>query len=246
MNNSIKKILDSIYNSIKDPREKEYFAIHEVRYQFILRRLQGILNKEENKVLDIGVYPPHLFNTLKTLGYEVWGIASKHEKVADQHIKTLNIEKEKFPFHQGSFDLVLMTEIIEHLTVNPRVYLSEVKRVLKPGGYLLITTPNAVHLKNRMKVLFGKSASFPIEQLFDTAPHDDSVYYRHNREFTMDELKKIVKVSGLTIKKAEYFSAYTPFRKNRKTTIVKLIGHMLTRIVPAFRDSLYMVASKPS
>ncbi len=246
MKNNIPFILDSIYQSIADPHEKEYFSIHEIRYRFILRKIQTTLTQQENKVLDIGVYPPHLYHALKSLGYDVWGIASKHEKVLDKHVKTLNIEKEKFPFHTSSFDLVLMTEIVEHLTINPRVYLKEVMRVLKPGGFLFITTPNAVHLKNRMRVLFGKSASFPISQLLETEAHDDSIYYRHNRELTISELKHIVEVSGLSIADAHFFSAYTPFRKNRGTNVVKAGGYLMTLLFPQLRDSLYVVAVKPT
>jgi 2-polyprenyl-3-methyl-5-hydroxy-6-metoxy-1,4-benzoquinol methylase len=244
MKKDIRIILETIYHGITDDHEREYFSIHEVRYRFILEKIQVLFGGQQAKILDIGVYPPHLYNALHKLGHEVWGIASQHEKLTDKHIKTLNIEKEKFPFEAQSFDLVLMTEIIEHLTVNPRVYLSEVKRVLKPDGYLLVTTPNAVHLKNRVKVLFGKSASFPLEQLFETEPHNDSIYYRHNREFTRDELKSAFEVSGLRAVEARYFSAYTPWRKNRKTSLTKFVGYFITQLFPSLRDSLYLSAQK--
>ena len=240
----MEQILISIYESLTDPKEREYFEIHEVRYRYILGKIQELNLPQGSKILDIGVYPPHLFKALEESGYKLSGISSQHEKVKLKNISILNIEKEKFPYKNGEFDLVLMTEVIEHLTADPIIYLSEIKRVLEPSGYLLITTPNAVHLKNRMKILMGKSASFPVEQLSETKPHDDSIYYRHNREFTLAELEKIVQSSGLKLRKSEYFSAYTPFRKNRKTTLIKLGGYTFTQVVSALKDSLFILAGK--
>jgi 2-polyprenyl-6-hydroxyphenyl methylase/3-demethylubiquinone-9 3-methyltransferase len=239
-----KSILNTIYQAITDPKEREYFEIHEVRYQYILSKVQELGLPIGAKILDIGVYPPHLFTAFEQLGYKLSGISSQHEKVKLKNISILNIEKEKFPYKNNEFDLILMTEVIEHLTANPVVYLSEIKRVLKPNGYLLITTPNAVHLKNRMKVLFGKSASFPVEQLSETKSNDDSIYYRHNREFTLWELEKIVQMAGFKIQKSDYFSAYTPGRKRRKTSMVKHVGYALTQISSSLRDSLFVLASK--
>lgn len=244
MNIETDELLQKQYQSVSDKKEKEYFEIHEVRYRFILRKIQELHLPQGAKILDIGVYPPHLFKALENLGYAIFGISSQHEKVKLKNVSILNIEQEKLPYKSAEFDLVLMTEVIEHLTVDPNIYLSEIKRVLKPKGYLLITTPNAVHLKNRMKVLFGKSSSFPVEQLAETRPHDDSIYFRHNREFTMAELERIVQSARMKVKDAEYFSAYSPGRRNRKTSAVKRVGYTFTQIVSSLRDSLFVLAVK--
>jgi SAM-dependent methyltransferase len=50
------------------------------------------------------------------------------------------------PFADGSFDLVWASEVIEHVADTAR-FLSEVRRVLAPGGRLLITTPNHGRLR---------------------------------------------------------------------------------------------------
>jgi SAM-dependent methyltransferase len=48
----------------------------------------------------------------------------------------------RLPFREGIFDLVLCTEVLEHLHT-PELALAEMQRVLKPGGKLLLTTPFA-------------------------------------------------------------------------------------------------------
>ena len=51
---------------------------------------------------------------------------------------------------ENSFDLILFTEIIEHITFNPVSMWKEIYRVLKPGGRIIITTPNYYALRGRL------------------------------------------------------------------------------------------------
>ena len=54
----------------------------------------------------------------------------------------------------ASTDLVIALEIIEHL-YDTDFFLSEIQRVLKPGGYLVLSTPNLASLNNRIRLLLG-------------------------------------------------------------------------------------------
>jgi SAM-dependent methyltransferase len=232
-------------------RELEYFLIHCNRYRFILERIAGLALPPAAEALDVGCYPPHLLSALELLGFRVRGVSSRHEKVDLENVVSLNIEAEQLPFADGSFDLVLMTEIIEHLTLDPHRYLAEVRRVLRPDGHLLITTPNAVHLKNRAKLLVGRSVYFSLEQLYATNPDDDSLYFRHNREFTLGELRAVVGAAGFEVLAASHFNAYGPFRERvaRQRLLlrgVKLVGSALTHMHPSLKDSLYVEASLPA
>ncbi|HKA30153.1 MAG TPA: methyltransferase domain-containing protein, partial [Candidatus Binatia bacterium] len=67
-----------------------------------------------------------------------------------------NVEKDEFPYPDGTFDVVMFAEMIEHLAVNPVWALSEIHRVLKPGGHLIVTTPNALSIERVGSVLTGR------------------------------------------------------------------------------------------
>src|ERR1700737_4734681 len=80
---------------------------------------------------------------------------------------------EGLPFPDKSFDLVFMTEVIEHL-VEPSRTMREIRRVLSPKGYLILSTPNLACLPNRLLLLMG------IQPLF-TEVSEDHIHGRHFR-----------------------------------------------------------------
>jgi 2-polyprenyl-3-methyl-5-hydroxy-6-metoxy-1,4-benzoquinol methylase len=229
--------------------EQEYWSIHEYRYTFLQNQILNLQLPAECKVLDVGCYPPFLFNFMVEHGFNAYGIASSHEQIVSDQVKVINIEKESFPWKENSFDLAIFTEVIEHLPHNPLIPLKEIYRKMKPGGYLLITTPNAAKLHHRLKLLFGKSTSFPIEQLMTVNPDDGSLYHLHHREYTLAELRKLTELSGFEVVDAQYVCLYPPTRqKSAKESLplkaIKWLGFAAQQLVPPFRDSLFVCVRK--
>ena len=107
------------------------------------------------------------------------------ERIAFQHF---NIETEPFPYSDNEFDLVIMAEIIEHLLMDPCRVLREIKRVLKPGGTLIITTPNVARLENVMRLIGGANIYDPYSGY--------GPYGRHNREYNLHELALLLRFHG--------------------------------------------------
>lgn len=60
-----------------------------------------------------------------------------------QKCETINVVGDtlQLPFSKGTFDIVISTEVIEH-TIDPKKAINEIYRVLKPGGTVVLTTPN--------------------------------------------------------------------------------------------------------
>lgn len=244
---NIESVLSDICGSIQETYELEYFLIHQNRYRYILRQITTVGLSTDARILDVGCYPLHLFAALNQLGYQVYGVSSRHESVAAPNVFTLNVETGALPFADNYFNVLLFSEVIEHLVTNPLVYLHEFKRVLKSGGRLILTTPNAAGLHKIIPILCGRTTYFSLPQLYKTLPGDDSIYYRHNREFTKNELAEILEQAGFTVTCQTYLGAYGPFRKKLVPEPlfkkgIKILAFSLTLIWARLRDSLYFEA----
>lgn len=100
----------------------------------------------------------------------------------------VNVETDKLPYADNSFALVLFCEVLEHMTNDPVAALAEIKRVLRPDGQLIITTPNVARIENVARLIAG-------ENLYD--PYSGyGPYGRHNREYTVAELERLMTFCG--------------------------------------------------
>jgi len=81
----------------------------------------------------------------------------------------------------GTYDLMVCMEVVEHLINPPSSVLRFLSDNLAPGGILIVTTPNAAWLKNRLKLIQGRN---PFEVL-----NTDRLRMGHIREYTLDELR---------------------------------------------------------
>jgi SAM-dependent methyltransferase len=102
-----------------------------------------------------------------------------------------NIEDAAFPFPEKSFDVVLFCEVIEHLQSDPVKVLLEIKRVLKPGGHLVLTTPNVSRLENVARMIAGANIYDPYSGY--------GPYGRHNREYNKHELALLLQYCGFDV-----------------------------------------------
>jgi len=141
--------------------------------------------------------------------------------------RNFNCERDAFPYPDESFELVLCCEIIEHLTVDPTHMLVEIHRVLKPGGQLLVTTPNVLNLNHALRLLLGRGNIFH--------PYSGyGVYGRHQREYTQPELVDLLQGVGYDIVETRLDDIYTSPRWQMP----------LKRLRPEWRDNLFVLARK--
>lgn len=108
-------------------------------------------------------------------GNEIVGVDADREALAEA--QKLGIETrwadldDALPFEGGTFDVVVAGELLEHLR-DPRRVVSEVLRVLRPGGTFVGSVPNAYRLKNRLRFLRGRKPENDSTHLQMFAPDD--------------------------------------------------------------------------
>ena len=105
-------------------------------------------------------------------------------------------------FAPQSFDAVLCAGVIEHMAHTPRLLLESLTRVLRPGGVMVLDTPNLAYLYKRLNLLDGRSVFPPItDQYFTRIPFEG-----HHREYVVDEIDWMLKTAGHTVVSLETFN----------------------------------------
>ncbi len=73
--------------------------------------------------------------------------------LGDVPVDVADLNNDPLPYPDDAFDLVTCTEVIEHLE-HFRAPLREIHRILRPGGLLVVSTPNVLNLRSRLRYLF--------------------------------------------------------------------------------------------
>jgi len=158
-----------------------------------LVRIVGRLTKAPRPVLlNIGIGNGHLERTAHARGWQVHALDPSPESVAALVSSGIAAETgriEAMPFADGQFDCVVASEVFEHLTDSQRARgLEEIRRVLKPGGYLVGTVPYREVLQENLAICpkcqqvfhrWGHTTSFDLPKLRgELAPHFGQVTCR--------------------------------------------------------------------
>jgi SAM-dependent methyltransferase len=180
-----------------------YLEYHRRRYEYLLQFICLVLHSqiprdgEPLRVLDVGMsYQTLLLRSvfpevaLSTLGF--FDHRFKRMEGVEHTDFNLNdsAEEARWPLLEP-FDLILLAEVIEHLHVPPTRVLGMLRELLRPGGMLVIQTPNPVNLARRLALLRGES---PFEII-----RDDPTNPGHYCEYTVENLMYLAEVSGLEV-----------------------------------------------
>lgn len=179
-----------------------YHKTHERR---MARTLQVIADqKPKGKLLELGtgaVVPlalskiaPRLEVHVTDFNLDLPAVDTMELSLAGQVISApcyrIDLETQPIPVKDETFDTVICCEVIEHMELDPMYMLAEINRVLKPGGTLILTTPNVVSSRGISKMLRG------IEPYFYMQYRHKPKLYRHNYEYTVFSLMQLLKGAG--------------------------------------------------
>ena len=132
----------------------------------------------------------------------------------------LNMEKDPIPAEDGSFDVVIANQTIEH-TKEIFWIFSEISRVVKPGGIVLIGVPNLASLHNRILLLLGEQ------------PTAIEVLGPHIRGYTAPSFKKFATCDNyfelLSVKGSNFYPFPSP------------VSGMLSKIFPTLSVGVFFL-----
>ncbi len=229
--------------------DEHYTAMHAPRYAFALRLIDGLELPNPARVLDIGasrfttLLHEHLRAPVDTLGLESLhfshGLAAEAE--GHHHQFDLNDAQYEDRWLDGvePYDLVTMAEVIEHVHTSPRLVLSFVRTLLRPGAYLILQTPNAAALGKRVRLLLGRNPYDHIDE--------DITNPKHFREYTPAELRNYVEGAGLEYVSCVLGSYMDPrYAKGKNQRVGAVQNFVFRALPPSLRIGQTMVARRPA
>jgi SAM-dependent methyltransferase len=253
--------LSSIITLHSELKPNFYLEYH--RRKFVVNYLKRYVTPPAS-VIELGASPFILAAMLVIEGYEVTAVDIEPEDYIDIaklfNIKVIKHDLERTPWPISTkFDAATLAEVIEHLNpfYVPQI-LSELNRILKKGGVVILTTPNIVSLLNRIRLLLGKN---PIGKY-------------HTREYTLSEIVSFFKNAGFRIISAGYTDVIDkrPFPRRYDDKVLKTIANIhsftglflfslknpskintfkiltypLVKIFPQLRETIFIIARKVS
>lgn len=203
---------------------------------------------KHSRVLDVGLGTGYFSVLLRCeIGCEVHGIdlqrdgdlenqqrwLSRYDKFGIR-FKYCDITKEKFPYPDEYFNLIIFSEVLEHLIVAhpPLGIPKEIKRILKKNGIFILSTPNVVSLGSRIACLIGKH---PTSYGFK----DPRSYSKHFREYTPRELQWMLEQCGFKVLETRLENHSPP-----PHGLLSYLIRFLSRLYPNFRNTIIIKAKK--
>lgn len=170
---------------------------------------------KNDRVLELGSVPLLLTVACQYSGYDIQGvdIAPERYEAAINHIGLLvrkcNIELDRLPFADSSFNTILFFEIFEHLRINLIFTMKEVFRVMRPGGILLLSTPNLKSFHGTINFLF-RTENFSGAQDIYTQYEKLEIkgHMGHVREYSAYELSAFLTKIGFRVNEVMYRGSY--------------------------------------
>ncbi|PWU04123.1 MAG: hypothetical protein C5B51_17440 [Terriglobia bacterium] len=231
---------------------EDYFRTHRHR---LARTLQLVpAGRKDERVLELGCYMQITPALRHLLGYgQVRGaylgqqrgdavqqlVVSRDGEEFECLVDLFNAETDRFPYPDRYFSTVLCCELLEHLERDPMHMMTEVHRVLRNEGVLVLTTPNIASLRAISQCLKGAHpASF---RRYTRAKPGGEPEPGHSREYTPDEIRLLLSDAGfapLSIETAPYGETALPCPEWVEPVLQKL------KLPTALRDDCILAVAR--
>lgn len=194
-----------------DPKLEEWFSRYLRQHRRRLALDLDMITREANTeacVLEYGAIPLLLTGALAALGYRIGAVDLDPDRFAATiaalglDVRRCDVEAEALPFEAATFDVVLFNELLEHLRMNPIFTLGEVHRALKPGGVLLLSTPNLRSFRGIRNLLVRNQGHAVSAGIFEQYEKLETLgHMGHVREYTTREVSDLLTRIGFRVDK---------------------------------------------
>ena len=197
-----------ILSAHDDFRHSSYLTLHLHRLA-MTAALIPMAGNPRARCLELGSYlhlpeillRVHQYSEVVCTGFAAMPIQEKRSILVDGtpreiRLDLLDLERHRLPYEDGSFETAISGEVLEHLLVDPMHMLLELRRVLKPGGTLVLTTPNISSWGSLSNILHAQVNP----QIYSRYPQPSASDDRpHIREYTPKELNLLLTEAGFTV-----------------------------------------------
>lgn len=236
-NEAVTAIKEAAEQVLGDSTDKEllmYLQYHSQRLALDYEWLIAATDPS-SKILEIGGFPFFLTSAVLKQGRDLHVVDKLTDKALlfaqalDREVVACDIETERLPFPDNTFDEVLLNEVFEHLRLDPIHTIEEIRRVLRPNGRLWLSTPNLRSLRGILNFLY-KSEAWSVVGEGVYAQYKqlrDSGWMGHVREYTAKEVTDFLWHTG-------FKTEAVIFRGKYSSSIAKTISTIFPSLKPYF------------
>jgi 2-polyprenyl-3-methyl-5-hydroxy-6-metoxy-1,4-benzoquinol methylase len=236
-----REVYDAVILGADFLEEHAYYEHYRERYWRTLGYIEPLLTQPHARVLDIGsgqfaLLCRHLFDAR----CDVADIDSRHVEV----LRRSGIGFQQVDLFRGApvgreaYDLVVLAEVIEHVPRPPYLVFGELRACLRPGGRLLVTTPNLYRLRNVVRLALGRRVFDPF-----LVPEKDRPL-GHFLEYDLGQLTWHMREAGFEVERA----TIDQLDHGGMSTGARLARQMLRPLLalrPLWQDNLVLVGRRP-
>lgn len=236
-----------------------HWPLNEPHVRAMLEDVSARLSDDDSHhVLDVGCFNGYISFLFRRLGYRVTGadavdFRERTEIFAANGIglvpTNFNSLQPMPDVEDETYDVVILAQVIEHILNHPVGFVSELARVTKPGGLIIVTTPQPASLMNAWRLLRGRWSLWGTDDFMRRPKFRDGEIISHPeihyREYLARELRGMAESAGYEVLAHRYLGLGVADGQPRWKRILKsnsISRWLMTKRL--FASNQYLLARK--